>query len=126
MTLKPVIAIVDDDRLARAGTASLMRSHGYNVQTFASAEEFLHSDMPAFDCLISDIQMPGMSGLELRQALKKLAPQLPVIFMTAFPNDRIKGAALREGAYHYLEKPCPPDELCSCVARVIGQLGSPL
>lgn len=119
MTSKPVIAIVDDDDLARAGTSSLMRSLGYNIQTFSSAEAFLLSDVTSFDCLISDIQMPGMSGLDLQMALKGRAPQVPVIFLTAFPNERSRTLALNQGARHYLEKPCPPDELCSCVAVVI-------
>ncbi|MFX6823271.1 response regulator, partial [Acinetobacter baumannii] len=83
MTPKPVIAIVDDDDLARAGTSNLMRSMGYNVQTFSSAEAFLSSDVTNVDCLISDIQMPGLSGLELQMALRGRAPQLPVIFLTA-------------------------------------------
>jgi FixJ family two-component response regulator len=120
MTSKPVIAIVDDDDLARAGTSSLMRSLGYNIQTFSSAEAFLLSDVANFNCLISDIQMPGMSGLELQMALKGRAPQLPVILLTAFPNERSMTLALSQGARHYLEKPCPPDELCSCVAVVIA------
>jgi len=119
MTSKPVIAIVDDDDLARAGTSSLMRSLGYKTETFASAEAFLQSDVASFDCLISDIQMLGMSGLGLQMALKDRAPHLPLIFLTAFPNERSMALALNEGARHYLEKPCPPDELCSCVAVVI-------
>lgn len=119
MTSKPVIAIVDDDDLARAGTGSLMRSLGYNIQTFSSAEAFLQSDVVAVDCLISDIQMPGVSGLDLQMALKSRAPHLPVIFLTAFPNDRSMAIALNQGARQYLEKPCPPDDLCSCVAAVI-------
>ncbi|WP_448044969.1 response regulator transcription factor [Bradyrhizobium liaoningense] len=119
MTSKPVIAIVDDDDLARAGTGSLMRSLGYNIQTFPSAEAFLQSDVAGFDCLISDIQMPSISGLDLQMALKSRAPHLPVIFLTAFPNDRSMAIALNQGARQYLEKPCPPDDLCSCVATVI-------
>lgn len=122
MTSKPVIAIVDDDDLARAGTGNLMRSLGYNIQTFSSAEAFLLSDVARFDCLISDIQMPGMSGLDLQMALKGMAPHLPVIFLTAFPNNRSMTIALSQGAREYLEKPCPPDELCSCVAAVIEDL----
>ena len=119
MTSKPAIAIVDDDDFARAGTGSLMRSLGYNIQTFSSAEAFLQSEVVGFDCLISDIQMPGMSGLDLQMALKSRAPHLPVIFLTAFPNDRSMAIALKQGARQYLEKPCPPDDLCSCVAAVI-------
>ena len=119
MTSNPVIAIVDDDDLALAGTSSLMRSLGYTTQPFASAEAFLQSDVASFDCLISDIQMPGMSGLDLQMALKGRTPHLPVIFLTAFPNERSMALALNQGARHYLEKPCPPDELCSYVAVVI-------
>lgn len=119
MISKPVIAIVDDDDLARAGTGSLMRSLGYNIQTFSSAEEFLQSDMVAVDCLISDIQMPGMSGLDLQMALKSLAPNLPVIFLTAFPNNRSMSIAQNQGARKYFEKPYLPDDLCTCVASMI-------
>ncbi|MGY8709757.1 response regulator [Bradyrhizobium sp. 18BD] len=119
MTSKPAIAIVDDDDLAREGTGSLMRSLGYSIQMFSSAEAFLQADVVGFDCLISDIQMPGMSGLDLQMALKRRAPHLPVIFLTAFPNDRSMAIASSSGARQYLEKPCPPDDLCSCVADAI-------
>jgi FixJ family two-component response regulator len=65
--------------------------------------------------------MPGMSGLELQNILKVKAPRLPVIFLTAFPNDRGKGVSMSQGAFYYLEKPCPADELCACVAEAIGR-----
>jgi len=124
MTSKPVIAIVDDDQLVRAGTGSLMRSLGYGIQVFSSAEDFLRSDVQSFDCLISDVQMLGMSGLELQKIIESTAPRLPVIFLTAFPNGRTEGIFPSEGICYYLEKPCPPDELCACVAKVIGGTGS--
>lgn len=122
MTSKPIIAIVDDDDLARTGTGGLMRSLGYDIATFASAEDFLRSDPTAFDCLVLDLQMPGMSGLALQKLLASSAPRLPVIIMAAFPNDAMKALALRQGARQYLEKPCSADELCSCVADAVGRI----
>jgi FixJ family two-component response regulator len=102
----PVIAIVDDDEAVRLALRSLVRSLGYVSNVFASAEEFLQSShRDETSCLISDIQMPGMNGIELQNRLKILDCSTPVIFVTAFPDERNRARALEAGAIGFLEKP---------------------
>ena len=102
----PLISIVDDDSLARDGIAALVESLGYNVITFTSAEHFLESDVIAeTTCLITDMQMPGLSGLELQEALQSLGHETPVIVITGYPNEKHKTRALENGAIGYLSKP---------------------
>ena len=106
MQKTPVISIVDDDKAVRLALRSLVRSLGYVSNVFASAEEFLESSHPnETSCLISDIQMPGMTGIELQNRLKMLDCSTPVIFVTAFPDDRSRARALEAGAIGFLEKP---------------------
>jgi FixJ family two-component response regulator len=88
----PMISIVDDDKSVREATESLVRSLGYNAVTFGSAEEFLGSAyLMTTACLINDIQMPGLSGVELQERLIADGHRLPMIFITAFPNARLEG-----------------------------------
>jgi FixJ family two-component response regulator len=102
----PVISIVDDDEAVRLALRSLVRSLGYVSNAFASAEEFLESSqLNETSCLISDIQMPGMNGIELQNRLKILDHSTPVIFVTAFPDERYRARALEAGAIGFLEKP---------------------
>jgi FixJ family two-component response regulator len=102
----PVISIVDDDEAVRLALRSLVRSLGYVSKVFASAEEFLESShLNETSCLISDVQMPGMNGIELQCRLKKLDCGTPVIFVTAFPDERSRARAFEAGAIGFLEKP---------------------
>jgi FixJ family two-component response regulator len=102
----PVISIVDDDEAVRLALRSLVRSLGYVSSVFASAEEFLESSqLNDTSCLISDVQMPGMNGIELQRRLKSLDCRAPVIFVTAFPDERNRALALEAGAIGFLEKP---------------------
>ena len=108
----PLVAIIDDDESVRATTDSLVRSLGYIVFTFASAEEFLRSNrLNDFSCVIADVQMPGMSGVELQAHLLTQGSRVPFIFFTAFPDERIRAQALRAGAICYLTKPFDGDSL---------------
>ena len=108
----PLVAIIDDDASVRATTDSLVRSLGYNVNTFRSAEEFLRSNrLNDFSCVIADVQMPGMSGVELQAHLLSQGSRVPFIFFTAFPDERIRAQALRAGAICYLTKPFDGDSL---------------
>jgi FixJ family two-component response regulator len=103
---KPVISIVDDDEAVRLALRSLVRSLGYVSNVFSSAEEFLESpDLNETSCLISDVQMPGMNGIELQCRLRTLDYSTPVIFITAFPDERSRARALESGAIGFLEKP---------------------
>jgi FixJ family two-component response regulator len=96
----------------RATTDSLVRSLGYVVYTFASAEEFLRSNrLDDLSCVIADVQMPGMSGVELQAHLLTQGHRVPFIFFTAFPDEQIRAQALRAGAICYLTKPFDGDSL---------------
>jgi FixJ family two-component response regulator len=111
-----IIAIVDDDRAAREATGSLIRSLGYCTALFASAEEFLASeDVHTSACVISDVRMPGMSGVELQQCLIDGLAEIPVIFVTAFAEEHVRRRVLAAGALGYLTKPFAPHRLVSCL-----------
>jgi len=102
----PVVSIVDDDASVRIATGRLVRSLGFTAHTFASADEFLRSPLiDSTSCIIADIQMPGMSGLDLQAALRTQGRQLPIIFITAFPEDDIRARAMDGGAVGLLAKP---------------------
>jgi len=117
----PVIAIVDDDPSVRIATASLMRSLGHAVCSFASAQDFLRSDRLAeTDCLITDVQMPGMGGLELQQRLVSAGRAIPVIFITAFPEERLRRQAAEAGAFGFLSKPFEGQAIIDCVAAALA------
>jgi FixJ family two-component response regulator len=103
----PVISIVEDDAAVRAATENLVKSLGFDVCTFASAQEFLQSQSVAETaCLISDVQMPNMSGIELQTALVERGFQIPTIFVTAFLDPLVKRRATDAGAVGFLTKPC--------------------
>ena len=117
----PVIAIVDDDDSFRRATMSFVRSLGYAVLQFASAEAFLNSDqLDDADCLISDVQMPGMNGVELQGKLIAQGYHLPIIFMTAFPEIRARAQALAAGAIGFLAKPFNDEMLVTCLSKALG------
>ena len=102
----PVISIVDDDASVRVATNRLVRSLGYIAHTFASAEEFLASSQANdTSCMIADVQMPGMSGIELQSHLLAQGRRLPIIFITAFPEESARTKALNAGAVCFLTKP---------------------
>ena len=107
-----IVSIVDDDESVRAAMSSLVRSLGYNSCVFRSAEEFLTSPrLRDTSCLIADVQMPGMSGLELQDELAIRRPDMPVIFITAFPEERIRKRAEAAGAVAFFSKPVDNDAL---------------
>jgi PAS domain S-box-containing protein len=123
MSEDKVISIVDDDELARDGIAALVESLGYNVITFTSAEHFLGSDVIAeTTCLITDMQMPGLNGLELQEALQSQGHQTPVIVITGYPNEKHRTRALENGAVGYLSKPF--HELVECLSAAIKSRSS--
>jgi FixJ family two-component response regulator len=119
---KILISIVDDDESIRVATAGLIRSFGFVAQAFASAEEFLQSpELDETSCLISDIQMPGIDGLELQRRLASENRRTPIIFITAFPDARIRERALAGGAVCFLKKPFEGQVLIQCVDRALKQ-----
>jgi FixJ family two-component response regulator len=120
--LNEIIAVVDDDESMREAVEALVRSLGYRAVTFSSAEEFLRS--PAIDeiaCLIADLQMPGLSGIDLRNRLVTLGQPIPTILITAHPDDRTRRLALKAGILCYLTKPFSDDELIACLQKAIIQ-----
>jgi len=101
-----MIAIIDDDPSVREATDELMKSLGYRAATFASAEDFLQSGrMNDTSCLITDVQMPGLSGIELQSVLIARGNSTPMIFVTAYPEERTRKRALEAGAIGFLSKP---------------------
>jgi FixJ family two-component response regulator len=122
MRTKPIIAIVDDDDSVRSALESLLRSGGYKTRIYGSALEFLDANVSAdTDCMVSDIQMPGMSGVEMFEQLVATGFHIPTIFITAYP-----GAAPPLGAHApeliaCLPKPCDPDRLLNCIEAALLQ-----
>jgi FixJ family two-component response regulator len=118
----PIISIVDDDDEIRAAVKSLLQSYGLKAQGFVSAEEFLESSLAEQTaCLITDVQMPGMSGVDLQDALIKRDPRLPIIFISAFPEERLQRKVEAAGALAFLSKPFDAEELMACVHRAINK-----
>jgi FixJ family two-component response regulator len=120
----PVISIVEDDAAVRAATENLVKSLGFDVYTFASAQEFLQSHREAETaCLISDVQMPNMSGVELQASLANRGFRIPTIFMTAFPGESIRRRAMDAGAIGFLHKPFNGKELIQFIQDAISKGG---
>jgi len=113
----PLVSIVDDDESVRESLRGLIRSIGLGVQTFASAEDFSRSEqLENTDCLILDVRMPGMSGLDLQRHLAASERDIPIIFITAHGSDEgTRARALRDGAVAYLIKPFSEDALLDAV-----------
>jgi FixJ family two-component response regulator len=121
MRSAPLISIVDDDESMRESTEGLVRSLGYQVATFASAEEFLKSDhVDNTSCLIADVQMPGLSGIDLQRHLIAQGVHLPTIFITAFPEEGTRRCAMTAGAVGYLGKPFSEESLLKCLDTALG------
>jgi FixJ family two-component response regulator len=116
LSTAPIISIVDDDESVRAAMSSLVRSLGYQSCVFCSAEEFLTSpQLNDTSCVVADVQMPGMSGMELQNALAVRHPHIPVIFITAFPEERIRKRAEAAGAVAFFSKPVDGHALIECL-----------
>jgi FixJ family two-component response regulator len=116
----PTISIVDDDESMRCAVKSLVTSLGFAACTFASAEEFLHSPrLDDTDCLITDLQMPGLNGIELQKSLLARYRHIPIIFMTAFPEERMRTRAMEAGALGFLSKPFETQTLITLIDKAI-------
>ena len=120
MPTPSVISVIDDDASIRGATNNLLRSRGYVVHTFASAEEFLRSPhRNGTSCVIADVQMSAMSGLDLLAAMRANGSDAPFIFITAFPDDHIRARAMKAGAICFLAKPFAAPNLIGCVETAL-------
>jgi len=120
MPNRPLVAIVDDHESIRETTEDLLESAGLNAVAFASAEDFLNSALlPSVSCAISDMRMPGMSGLALHEHLLAAGNPIPTILMTAYPDELVHARALKAGVVAYLAKPFTDDELLGCIGSAV-------
>lgn len=116
----PLIAVVDDDQAAREGLSSLVRSAGWRVETFASAREFLArlaADAPS--CLVLDLQMPGLSGLDLQKRMAEVGLEVPIVFLTGHGNIPSSVQAMKAGAVEFLTKPFDEEKLVQAIEEAI-------
>jgi FixJ family two-component response regulator len=121
-----LIAVVDDDASIRAATDSLLRSRGYAVFTFESGEDFLQSaELNGTSCVITDVRMPVMGGIELQAILRAQGCTVPFIFITAFPEDVVRTQAMNGGATCFLTKPFDAPTLIKYVEIALITRGDP-
>lgn len=119
---EPVVFVIDDDEMIRDGIQSLIRSVGLRVKTFASAQDFLRAkreDAPA--CLVLDVRMPGLSGLDLQRELSDAGVQIPIIFITGHGDIPMSVRAMKKGALEFLTKPFRGQELLDAVREGVDR-----
>jgi CheY-like chemotaxis protein len=116
-----IIAIVDDDEVVRVAIGRLLQALGYCTALFASADEFLRSEqVGSTSCLITDLHMPGLSGLDLQDRLVARGDRIPIIFITGYPEENARTRAMKAGAVGFLGKPCNRDQLTACVEKALN------
>jgi len=122
LTKTGIIAIVDDDEPLREALGSVMKAAGFSPRTFASAEEFLAcDDCDDTACLVLDVRLPGMSGIELQKQLSKTNSRLPIVFVTAHGDATLRDSLMRAGAAAFLYKPVRSDALLKEIRRALEQ-----
>src|SRR5438874_12899596 len=120
--IAPLIYVVDDDASVREALSSLIRSAGLRVEAFASAQEFLaHPQTDAPSCLVLDVQLPGLSGLDLQQELAKADIQIPIIFLTGHGDIPSSVRAIKSGALEFFTKPFDDESLLAAVRQAIAR-----
>lgn len=120
MARAPLISVIDDDLSVREATASLLEAYGYATAVFASAEEFLSSALlKDTSCLVTDVRMTGLNGVEVQRRLREAGHRIPTIFMTAYPEKHTRAAAMRGGAVGYFTKPVSQQQLISCLEAAL-------
>jgi FixJ family two-component response regulator len=120
-----LISIVEDDQPFRESMKKLVRALGYTVETFSSAADFLASPLlPSTSCLVADVQMPGMTGVDLHKNLMDAGYAIPTILVTAYPDEVIRKRALKNGVVCYLSKPVDDEHLERCLRSAL-QSGRP-
>jgi FixJ family two-component response regulator len=122
MAERPLVVIVDDDQSLRNATRDLLKAAGFSTATFEDAESFLGSASRASAaCLVADMRMPGMTGLELYQALVASGERIPTVIITAHPEELTQSRARDAGITCYLSKPFAPDDLLECVGEALAK-----
>lgn len=122
MTERQIICIVDDDKWAREGLRDLVVSLGYESSCFESAEQFIESGAArSARCLITDLHMPGLSGLDLQSWLRSEGYRLPTIIVTAYPSEKHRSRAFEEGALGFLTKPYDERSVVDCIKLAIPE-----
>jgi FixJ family two-component response regulator len=122
---KPLISIIEDNSGVRESLKSFILSHGYASSTFAAAEEYLGSEfLHSTACLISDVQLPGMSGPDLQARLIADGYRIPIVFVTGFVSETIRTRVLTAGAVGYLAKPLNPRALTECLEKALASIPS--
>jgi FixJ family two-component response regulator len=122
LIVKPVVAVVDDDRRVRESLESLIESAGFTAQVFGRGEDFLQrGHLTETSCLITDVRMRGMDGLELQRRVRLARPELPIIFITAHYDDEVERRALAEGAVCFIRKPFDAGELLRATRVALGK-----
>lgn len=122
MAKADVIAIIDDDASAREATQTLVRSLGHKTQVFSSAEEYLQSEHGRHSsCLITDLHMPGMSGLDLQDRLIADGCRVPIIFVTAYFEEQVEAQAMSAGAFGFLRKPFDDESFVACLDKALNR-----
>jgi FixJ family two-component response regulator len=117
----PVVVVIDDDRMIREGLQSLIKSVGLRVETFASAQDFLAAKRPdTAGCLILDVRMPGLNGLDLQRKLSEAGIHIPIIFITGHGDIPMSVRAMKEGAHEFLTKPVRGQDLLDAVQKAIA------
>jgi len=120
-----LIAVVDDDPSVRSATVDLLASVGFACEAYEAAEDYLQSDAAKRTaCLILDVRMPGLNGLELQRRLADQGRAVPIIFITSYPNERVRRRAIRAGAICYLSKPYSEEDLLGCIRSALDKSGS--
>ena len=120
MAQRPLVVIVDDDQSLRNATRDLLKAAGFSTATFEDAESFLGSASRASAaCLVADMRMPGMTGLEMYQALVASGERIPPVIITAHPDEPTQARAREAGITCYLSKPFAPDDLLECVGEAL-------
>ena len=121
MPAASVISVLDDDPYVRAAINNLLKSRGYVVHTFASAEEFLRSSIATdTSCVIADVQMPSMTGIDLLTQMRAQGSSTPFIFVTGYPDESVRARALNAGAVCFLGKPFTPADMVQCLDRALA------
>ncbi len=117
------IAIVDDHESVRSALGSLLRSYGYLTTCFDSAESLLAGgSLDTYQCIVSDLQMPGMSGIDLLEQLRRQGNATPLIMITAFPEPAVRLRVLQSGASCFLSKPFQSNDLVRCIRQACKAL----